>query len=63
MQTGVVAQVAVPVKKMRVIVTVTVTVQVDWFVGRIIVHLVFLVRHMIVVTSHQVCLYTFENNY
>ena len=49
MQTGVVAQVAVPVKKMRVIVTVTVTVKVDWFVGLIIVRLVFLVRHTIVV--------------
>ena len=56
MQTGVVAQVAVPVKKMRVIVTLTVTVKVDWFVGLIIVRLVFLVRHMIVVRSHQVCL-------
>ena len=56
MQTGVVAQVAVPVKKTRVIVTVTVTVKVDWFVGLIIVHLVFLVRHTIVVRSHhQVC--------
>ena len=58
MQTGVVAQVAVPVKKTRVIVTVTVIVKVDWFVERIIVHLVFLVRHTIVVISHQVCLYT-----
>ena len=56
MQTGVVAQAAVPVKKMRVIVTLTVTVKVDWFVGLIIVHLVFLVRDMIVVRSHQVCL-------
>ena len=63
MQTGVVAQVAVPVKKMRVIVTVTVTAKVDWFVGLIIVHLVFLVRHTIVVRSHQVCLYTYGNNY
>ena len=63
MQTGVAAQVAVPVKKTRVIVTVTVTVKVDWFVGLIIVHLVFLVRHTIVVRSHhQVCLYTYENN-
>ena len=49
MQIGVAAQVAVPVKKTRVIVTVTVTVQVDWFVGLIIVRLVFLVRHTIVV--------------
>ena len=58
MQTGVAAQAAVPVKKTRVIVTVTVIVKVDWFVERIIVHLVFLVRHTIVVISHQVCLYT-----
>ena len=63
MQTGVAAQAAVPVKKTRVIVTVTVIVKVDWFVERIIVHLVFLVRHTIVVISHQVCLYTYENNY
>ena len=58
MQTGVVAQAAVPVKKMRVIVTLTVIVKVDWFVGLIIVHLIFLVQDMIVVISHQVCLYT-----
>ena len=63
MQTGVVAQVAVPVKKTRVIVTVTVTVIVDWFVGLIIVRLVFLIQHTIVVRSHQVCLYTYGNNY
>ena len=56
MQTGVVAQAAVPVKKMRVIVTLTVTVKVDWFVGLTIVRLVFQVRTMIVVRSHQVCL-------
>ena len=56
MQTGVAAQVAVPVKKARVIVTLTVTVKVDWFVGLIIVHLVFLVQNMTVVRSHQVCL-------
>ena len=55
MQIGVAAQVAVPVKKMRGIVTLTVNVKVDWFVGLIIVRLVFLVRHMIVVRSHQVC--------
>ena len=59
MQTGVVAQAAVPVKKMRVIVTLTVIVKVDWFVGLIIVHLIFLVQDMTVVISHhQVCLYT-----
>ena len=63
MQIGVAAQVAVPVKKMRGIVTMTVNVKVDWFVGLTIVHLVFLVRHTIVVISHQVCLYTYENNY
>ena len=63
MQTGVAAQVAVPVKKTRVIVTVTVTVIVDWFVGLIIVRLVFLIQHTIVVRSHQVCLYTYETNY
>ena len=56
MQTGVVAQVAVSVKKARVIVTLTATVKVDWFVGLIIVHLVFLVQNMTVVRSHQVCL-------
>ena len=55
MQIGVAAQVAVPVKKMRGIVTLTVNVKVDWFVGLIIVRLVFLVRHMIVVRRHQVC--------
>ena len=49
MQIGVAAQVAVPVKKMRGIVTMTVNVKVDWFVGLIIVRLVFLVRHTIVV--------------
>ena len=43
--------------------TMTVIVKVDWFVERIIVHLVFLVRHTIVVISHQVCLYTLRNNY
>ena len=58
MQTGVVAQVAVSVKKARVIVTLTATVKVDWFVGLIIVHLVFLVQDTTVVRSHQVCLYT-----
>ena len=63
MQTGVVAQVAVSVKKARVIVTLTATVKVDWFVGLIIVHLVFLVQHSIVVRSHQVCLYTYEIDY
>ena len=58
-QAGVVAQVGVPVKKMRVIVTLTVIVKVDWFVGLIIVHLIFLVQDMTVVISHhQVCLYT-----
>ena len=60
MQIGVAAQVAVPVKKMRVIVTLTVTVKVDWFVGLTIVHLVFLIADMIVVRSHQVCFYTYE---
>ena len=64
MQTGVVAIYMkaidwVPVKKMRVIVTLTVTVKVDWFVGLIIVHLVFLVGDMIVVRSHQVWFYTY----
>ena len=63
MQTGVAAQVAVPVKKMKVIVTLTVTVKVDWFVGLIIVHLVFLVQDMTVVRSYQVCLYTYEIDY
>ena len=58
-QTGVAAQAAVPVKKMRVIVTLTVNVKVDWFVGLIIVHLVFLIHNMIVVRSHQVWFYTY----
>ena len=58
MQTGVAANLGVPVDYKRVIVTLTVIVKVDWFVGLIIVHLIFLVRHMIVVISHQVCLYT-----
>ena len=49
MQIGVAAQVAVPVKKMRGIVTMTVNVKVDWYVGLIIVRLVFLIRYMIVV--------------
>ena len=60
MQTGVVAVMEVDwvaVKKMRVIVTLTVTVKVDWFVGLIIVHLVFLVRDMIVV--REVCFYSY----
>ena len=62
MQIGVAAQVAVPVKKMRGIVTMTVNVKVDWYVGLIIVRLVFLVRHTIVVRRHQVCLYTYKHN-
>ena len=61
-QPGAAAQAIVPVKKMRVIVTLTVIVKVDWFAALIIVHLVFLIRNMIVVRSLQVCLYIYENN-
>ena len=56
-QPGAAAQAIVPVKKMRVIVILTVIVKADWFVGLIIVHPIFLMWGTIVV--EQVCLYIY----